>query len=63
MKQSIMNPEQKISIQANKLLGEYIGMLQGICLWDIPPKLKKKLQAKIEELDKVIITSTIDKIE
>ena len=50
-----MNSEIKHIIEANRLLGEFIGTLEGICAWEIPDELKSKLQAKIEELQEIKI--------
>jgi len=48
-----MTPEQKLLLQAHRLLGEYIGTLEGVLLWDIPEKLKDKLRTRLTELQKV----------
>lgn len=40
-------------IKYNKLLGEYIGTLQGICTWDIPKELKTILEFEIKKLKKL----------
>lgn len=48
-----MKMKDKHSVEAGRLLGEFIGTLKGICLWEIPEELKKKLQAKLIELRKV----------
>jgi hypothetical protein len=49
-----MKLEHKLEIQANRLLGEFIGTLEGICYWEIPEELKKK----VEELRKIEIISS-----
>lgn len=36
-----------------RLLGEYTGMLKGIILWDIPKKLREKINKKIAELENI----------
>lgn len=36
----------------NRVLGEFIGTLKGVCCWDIPNELKLKLERKIKELEK-----------
>lgn len=36
----------------NKLMGDYIGTLSGILVWDLPPALRKFLERKLELLDK-----------
>ena len=41
---------QKQTIQICRLVGEWTGMLEGICMWEIPKELKVKLQKKIKEL-------------
>ncbi len=38
------------TIDMNLILGEFIGTLDGICLWDIPEELKTKLIAKVAYL-------------
>lgn len=43
------------TLKANRLLGEFIGTLKGVCAWDIPQELRLKLQTKIEELSEVKI--------
>ncbi len=50
-----MTSEHKITLQANRLLGEFIGTLHGICYWDIPDQLKYKLQEQIKQLQNVKI--------
>ena len=40
----------KDSIKLQRLTGEWQGMLEFICLWDIPKELKDKLEVKIKEL-------------
>ncbi len=47
--------ELNIIIQSNKIIGEFIGTLSGICLWDIPDTLRSKLQLKIKDLKKITI--------
>ena len=53
-----MKTEDKLNIQANRLLGEFIGTLEGICLWEIPEELKLKLQTQLTALRKVKIISS-----
>lgn len=48
IKPSNLTTESKIA----RLEGEFLGMLEGICFWDIPKELKEKLQTKINELKK-----------
>lgn len=36
----------------NRLLGNFIGTLKGVCCWDIPDELKMKLERKIKELER-----------
>lgn len=36
----------------NRVLGEFIGTLKGVCYWEIPNELKLKLERKIKELEK-----------
>lgn len=43
---------QKQTIKIIRLIGEWQGFLEGICLWDIPKELKEKLEARIELLKK-----------
>lgn len=50
-----MNEHQKLIISSNRLLGEFIGTLKGVCAWDIPKKLKSNLEEKIKQLEKVKI--------
>ena len=38
-------------IEYQKLLGEYIGSLRGICCWDIPKDLKELLIEKIKKYE------------
>ena len=40
-------------ISYDRLLGEFIGTLEGICANEIPKELKDKLKLKIEELKKI----------
>ena len=40
----------KQQIKIARLSGEWQGMLETICMWDIPQELKEKLQKKIKEL-------------
>lgn len=40
----------KTEINSAKLLGEFIGTLEGICLWDIPKELEIKLKSHIFNL-------------
>lgn len=40
----------KLEVQANILLGNFIGTLEGIICWDIPKELKVRLKTRIEEL-------------
>lgn len=52
-----MKPEDKLNIQATRLFGEFIGTLEGVCLWEIPEELKLKLQTQLTELRKAKIIS------
>tara|TARA_R110000868_G_scaffold43734_2_gene146771 strand:- start:48 stop:218 length:171 start_codon:yes stop_codon:yes gene_type:complete len=54
-----MSNEDKLRIFANKLLGEYIGTLQGVCSWDIHPDLEKTLMKKVKELKLIKIEDLI----
>jgi len=59
-----MKTEDKTNIQSSRLLGEFIGTLEGVCLWDIPEELKLKLQSKLTELRGAkIVSSTSDVME
>lgn len=53
-----MKTEDKLNIQANRLLGEFIGTLEGVCLWEIPEELKLKLQTQLTALREVKIISS-----
>jgi len=44
--------EYKAHIEKSRIIGEFIGTLEGIILWEIPDELKKKLQKKIALLRK-----------
>ena len=50
-----MNTALRLNSQANRLLGEFIGTLEGACYWDIPEELKEKFRNKVEELRKIEI--------
>lgn len=39
-----------MNIEYTRLLGEYIGNLQGILTWDIPKELKDNIELKIKKL-------------
>lgn len=39
------------TIEHNKIVGEFIGTLKGVCLWEIPDKLKVKLERQIKDLE------------
>jgi hypothetical protein len=41
----------KQNIAFPRLLGEFVGTLKGLLLWDIPLKLKDILRAKLSELE------------
>ena len=41
----------KQTITPERLLGEYIGTLRGICAWDIPEQLREKLERRAKELE------------
>ena len=45
----------KQTITPERLLGEYIGELNGICAWDIPEQLREKLERRIMELQELQI--------
>lgn len=45
-----MIPADKLTIQNARLLGEFIGYLDGICDWDIPNELRVKLHRKLTKL-------------
>ena len=53
-----MKKEDRINIQANRILGEFIGTLEGVCLWDIPEILQLKLKTKLTSLRKMKIISS-----
>ena len=53
-----MKTEDKLNIQANRLLGEFIGTLEGVCLWEIPEELKLKLQSQLTALREIKIISS-----
>lgn len=40
----------KTDISTQRILGEFIGTLEGVTAWDIPEPLKKKLEEKIKAL-------------
>lgn len=42
-------------ITPERLLGEYIGTLTGICAWDIPEQLREKLERRAKELQELQI--------
>jgi len=45
----------KQTITPERLLGEYIGTLKGICAWDIPEQLREKLERRAKELQELQI--------
>lgn len=45
----------KQTITPERLLGEYIGELNGICAWDIPEQLREKLERRVKELEELQI--------
>ena len=45
----------KQTITPERLLGEYIGELNGICAWDIPEQLREKLGRRAKELQELQI--------
>lgn len=45
----------KQTITPERLLGEYIGVLNGICAWDIPEQLREKLERRAKELQELQI--------
>jgi hypothetical protein len=52
-----MTKEQQLWIQTHRIIGEFIGTLEGICAWEIPIELKEKLTDKVQELRKTKIIS------
>ena len=46
-----MLEEDKLKIKLARVQGEYIGTLKGILWWDIPNKLKEKLEQSIVNLE------------
>jgi len=50
-----MDNETKIILQANRLLGEFIGTLEGIRAWNIPKELDAKLENTLKELRNIQI--------
>ena len=46
-------PILRHKLSYGRLLGEFIGALEGICANEIPKELKDKLKLKIEELKKL----------
>ena len=46
-----MEEQDKLKIKLARVQGEYIGTLKGILWWDIPNKLKEKLEKLIVELE------------
>jgi hypothetical protein len=50
-----MTDYEKLKAEHSKLLGEFIGLLEGLAWWDLPEDLKKKIKVKKREL--------IDRIE
>lgn len=54
-----MKPEIRLQIQANRLLGEYIGTLEGIMKWNIPQELKDSLKEQLKQLRKMEIIDII----
>lgn len=50
--------KKEIGIDGHRLLGSFIGTLEGICIWNIPEELKLKLQKRIEELREINFISS-----
>lgn len=46
-----MSEETKLKIEIARLQGEYTGTLKGILFWDIPSKLKERLEKLIIKLE------------
>ena len=46
-----MSEENKLRIELARVQGEYTGTLKGILWWDIPNKLKEKLEKLIVDLE------------
>jgi hypothetical protein len=46
-----MSEEDKLKIKLARVQGEYTGTLKGILWWDIPNKLKEKLEKLIVDLE------------
>lgn len=51
----------KQTITPERLLGEYIGTLTGICAWDIPEQLREKLERKAKELQELQIEMEVQR--
>ena len=43
----------KKEINLDRLIGQFTGLLEGICFWDIPTELKDKLKVQIEKLNNI----------
>ena len=46
-----MTSEDKLRIEFSKLIGDFLGTLEGITHWEIPDKLKIKIEEKIKSLN------------
>ena len=47
---SVSDSYVKLNNKYNRLLGEFIGYLEGTLFWDIDKELYKRLEGKIKEL-------------
>lgn len=54
-----MTSHQQLAIEYSRLLGDYRGMLRGICTWGITSDQRKILEGKIAELGKVEVKMPI----
>ena len=44
---------QELNVKYNRLLGEFLGYLEGVLFWDVDKELVKRLEDKIKELKKL----------
>jgi hypothetical protein len=55
-----MKREHQLSLQANRLLGEYIGSLNGILSWDnMPSELRENIRKTLFRLNNTKLISVI----
>lgn len=48
-----MTEADKLNIKYNRLLGEFIGYMEGILDWEISDVLREKLTDKLKELNNI----------